>query len=85
MPVIKLNDGFLSQVEDFRASGKELDTVSVNSISTGDLSLPTIDAYQERLFNVWKVMFKFMYLTKKDAEDMDALAARLNAADKAGG
>lgn len=85
MAEIKLNDGFTAEVEAFRSSGEAIDTVSINSISTGDISLPTVEAYQERLFRIWRVMFKFYILTRKDAADMDKLTATLKAADMAGG
>ena len=84
MAEILLNDGFTTQVEAFRASGEELDIVSINSISAGDLSLPTVDAFQKRLFKIRTVMIKFELLIKKDATDMDALAAKLKTADASG-
>lgn len=85
MAEIKLNDSFAAQVNAFRASGGDLDKVSINSISSGDLSLKTVDAYHERLYKIRNVMIKFELLTKKDAADMDALASRLRAADQSGG
>lgn len=85
MAEIKLNESFTTEVAAFRAAGEALDTVNVNSVSAGDISLPTVDAYQDRLFKIWKVIFKFELLTKKDAADMDALAASLKAADITGG
>ena len=84
MAEIKLNDGFAAEVDAFRAPGAEFNTVSINSISAGGLSLPTVEAYQNRLFEIWKLMVKFEVLTNKDAKDMDALAASLKAADAAG-
>ena len=84
MAEIKLNESFETQVAAFRASAEELDTVSVNSISAGDLSLPTVDAFQDQLFKIRTVMIKFEQLTKKDAADMDAIAAKLKAADTNG-
>lgn len=85
MAEIKLNDSFSEQVEAFRASGGNLDKVSINSISSGELSLPTVDAYQERLFRIRTLIIKFELLTKKDASDMDALATCLKTADLSGG
>ena len=86
MAEIKLNDSFTAEVDAFRASGESLDTVNVYSVvSVGELSLPTVNAYQERLAKIWKLMLQFSVLKKKDAADMDALAATLKAADKTGG
>lgn len=85
MAEIKLNEGFKGEVEKFRASGEELsNSVVINTISTGDLSLPTVDAYQDRLFKIRNIMLLFGILVKKDAKDMDDLAARLKAADNTG-
>lgn len=84
MAEIKLNEGFTAEVEAFRDSGERLNTSGVNSVSAEGLTLPTVDAYQDRLFGIWKVMFLFQLLTKKDAKDMDALAERLRAADMGG-
>lgn len=81
MAEIKLNDSFKAEVEAFRASGVELDNVNAYSVSTTELSLPTVDAYQERLSKICKLCFEFSVLKKKDAADMDDLAARLKAAD----
>lgn len=83
MAEIKLNEGFSSEVEAFRASGEKL-SASASSIPTGELSLPTVDAYQDRFHSIWQIMIKFWALTKKDAADMDALAEKLKAADMAG-
>lgn len=85
MAEIKLNNNFIAEVSDFRASGEQLDQVSVNSISVGELSLPTVDAYQDRLFKIRKLMIKFQLLTQKDAKDMAALADSLRTADASGG
>ncbi len=84
MAEIKLNDNFATEVNAFRAAGAALDQVSVN-VSTEGLSLPTVDAYQERLHKIQALVIKFRLLTKKDADDMDALAASLKAADASGG
>lgn len=81
MAEIKLKDGFAAEVNAFRASGNALDSVSVHSISEGDVVLPTIDEYQDRLFKIWTVIFKFKALTAKDAADLDALAVTLKTAD----
>lgn len=85
MAEIKLNDSFTAEVSAFRASGDQLDQVSVNSVSVGDLSLPTVDAYQDRLFKIRTLMIKFQLLTQKDANDMDALAYSLRATDSGSG
>lgn len=85
MAEIKLNEGFAAEVEAFRTAGAAIDTLSINSISTGELSLPTIDAYQDRLFKIRTLIIKFEALTRKDAKDMDELAASLKAADASGG
>ena len=50
----------------------------------GEHSLPTADAYQDRLFKIRNIMLLFGILVKKDAKDMDDLAARLKAADNIG-
>ncbi len=84
MAEILLNDAFLTEVDAFRASGSELTTVDTGSVSTGDLSLPTVDAYQDRLARIGKLMLSFQKLTAKDARDMDSIAAKLKAADAAG-
>ena len=49
MTEIKLTDSFSSEVAAFRASAEDLDSASLISISKGNLSLPTADAYMERL------------------------------------
>ena len=84
MAEIKLNEGFTAEVDAFRSAAGGLDAVSVSSVSTGGLSLPTVDAYQERLFKIRTLMIKLELLIKKDAGDMDALAAMLKATDASG-
>ena len=84
MAEIKLNEGFTAEVDAFRSAAGGLDTVSVSSVSAGGLSLPTVDAYQERLFKIRTLMIKLELLIKKDAGDMDALAAMLKATDASG-
>ena len=81
MAEIKLNEGFTKQVESFRTAGENVDSVNVYSGSVSGLSLPTVDAYQDRLFRIQRIMILFRCLVKKDADDMDALSARLKAAD----
>ncbi len=86
MAEIKLNEGFKDEVEAFRSSGESLsNSVVINTISAENLSLPTVDAYQERLFRIRNIMFLFSALVNKDAKDMDDLAARLKVADNTGG
>lgn len=84
MAEIKLNDNFMVEVNAFRASGEALDQESGSSVSTDYLSLPTVDAYQERLHRIWTLMIKFRLLTQKDAKDMDALATSLRTTDERG-
>ena len=85
MAEIKLNEGFMGEVEEFRSSGERLsNSVVINTISTGDLSLPTVDAYQERLFRIRNTIVKLHVLVNKDAKDMEAIAARLKKADNTG-
>ena len=84
MAEIKLNDGFSAQVEAFRAAGQNIDMNCANSVSTEGLSLTTVEAYQDRLDKIWRVMTWFRLLIQKDAKDMDALAAKLKAADGTG-
>lgn len=84
MAKIKLNDSFAEEVDVFRSAGATLEPISVSGISAEDVSLPTVKAYQDRLYDIWGVMRKFYLLTKKDAADMDKLAATLKAADTAG-
>lgn len=84
MAEIKLNDSFAEEVSAFRASGDKLDQVSVNFITAGNLSLPTVDAYQKRLLKIRTLMVKFQVLTEKDAKDMDALASSLQETDASG-
>ena len=84
MAEIKLNDAFSAEVDAFRAAGGEIYAVSVSSVSTEGLSLSTVDAYQSRFFKIRTLMRKLELLTKKDAADMDALAAMLKAADASG-
>ena len=84
MAEIKLNDSFSAEVDAFRSAGGELDAVDVYAFSAGDLSLPTVDAYQERLFRIRDLIIKLEALTEKDAGDMDALAAMLRATDASG-
>lgn len=81
MAEIKLNDSFEAEVQAFRATGEDLDSVNVGEISTSGLSLPTVNAYQERLYRIRVLVGYFMLLTKKDAKDMDELALRLKTAD----
>lgn len=85
MAEIKLNDSFLTEVAAFRAAGGGISTSSAASASAGGLSLPTVDAYQQRLTKIADVMLQFQELVKKDAADMEALAAKLKAADNSGG
>ena len=85
MAEIKLNENFAAQVDAFRTSAAGLDKVVVNSVSADGLSLPTVDAFQDRLFKLRLLMVEFEQLTKKDAKDMDDLAAKLKAADANGG
>ena len=84
MAEIKLNNSFTDEVNAFRASGGQLDQVSANAASGGSLSLPTVDAYQNRLSKIRMLMVKFRLLTEKDAKDMDALAASLRTTDANG-
>lgn len=81
MAEIKLNDAFLAEVAAFRAAGGEISTSSTASVSAGGLSLPTVDAYQQRLTKIADVMLRFQELVNKDAADMEALAAKLKATD----
>ena len=85
MAEIKLNEGFTAEVSAFRESADQLDVVSVSSVSTGGLSLPTVDAYQDRLLRIKTLMIKFQALVQKDAKDMDALANSLRTTDASGG
>lgn len=85
MAEIKLNEGFKAEVDAFRSAGEAINTVGLDSISAEGISLPTVEAYQDRLYKIWRVMLKFYFLTKKDAADMDKLAATLKAADTTGG
>lgn len=84
MAEIKLNDNFAAEVSAFRASGDQLDLVSINSIHVDDLSLPTVEAYQDRLFKIRTLIIKFQLLTQKDANDMDELANSLRETDSCG-
>lgn len=84
MAEIKLNDSFSAEVDAFRSAGNGFDAVSVNSVSADGLSLPTVDAYQDRLFKIRNLIIKLKLLTRKDAGDMDALAAMLKATDASG-
>ena len=84
MAEIKLTEGFAAEVAAFRASREQLDQVRVETISAGGLSLPTVDAYQKRLHQIWQIMVLFEALVKKDADDMDALADSLRATDVGG-
>ncbi len=81
MAIIKLNDSFANEVKDFRDAGEALDTENIYKITKGELSLPTVDAYLERLNKIWKVMIKLKFLVNKDAADIDALAGNLRTAD----
>ena len=84
MAEIKLNDSFSAEVDAFRSAGGGLGAVDVYAVSAGDLSLPTVDAYQERLFRIRDLIIKLKALTEKDAGDMDALATMLRATDASG-
>ena len=82
MAEIKLNQSFTDEVEAFRTSSLDIqELVLVNPISAGDLSLETVNAYQDRLHRIRGIMLQFRLLTQKDAKDMDDLATKLNAAD----
>lgn len=85
MAEIKLNDSFETEVNAFRASGSELDSVDIAGISTGVLNLPAVSNYQNRIIRIKTIMNYFMLLIEKDADDMDALALRLRTADNASG
>lgn len=84
MAEIKLNDNFRAEVNAFRAAGGEIEQMSVNAISLGDLSLPTVDAYLNRVHEIEMVLFIIQLLIEKDAKDMDALAESLRATDTNG-
>ena len=85
MAVIKCNDTFLREVDELRDSGIKLEEAikkaSVFGIRADEVSLPTVDAYQERLIKIWKVIYRLRILVEKDAQDIDALAGALKAAD----
>lgn len=81
MAQITLNTKFSEEVNGFRSAAAELGASSYPTIDVGDLSLPTVDAYQDRLRQIWKTMVRFKLLVQKDANDMDDLAAMLKAAD----
>lgn len=84
MAEIKLNEGFLAEVAAFREAGAAINTDGVNSVSAQGLSLPTVDAYLKRLYDIWGLMVWFQSITGKDARQMEALAERLKAADMGG-
>ena len=81
MAEIKLNDSFSEEVNAFRAAGEGINTDGMSSVSAGELSLPTVEEYKNRIHKIWGLMIRFQCLVKKDADDMDALAAALKAAD----
>ena len=81
MAEIKLSNDFTNEVQAFRTSGEQLSSAPIPIASAGELSLPTIDAYQERLVRIKSIISQFSQLTNKDAKDMDALATRLRTAD----
>lgn len=84
MAQILLTDLFSLQVKAFRASANDLDAPSYFSINEEGLSLPTVDAYHERISRIWRIMVWSGAVIKKDADDLDALADRLRAADNSG-
>ena len=84
MAEIKLNDSFTAEVDAFRSAAAGLDAGSISAAGAGGLSLPTVDAYQERLYRIQSLMFRLERLVRKDAADMDALAAKLKATDASG-
>ena len=81
MAEIKLTTAFTAEVDSFRSAGARLSEVNTYSTSKGELSLPTVDAYLERLHQIELTVLCLKLLTGKDAKDMDALAARLTQAD----
>lgn len=85
MVEIKLNNGFLTEIDAFRTAGSNLQEINAVSISDAGISLPTIRGYMQRLSQIQEVVSLFGALVKKDATDMDKLAATLKAADSAGG
>ena len=84
MAVVRLTSDFAGEVSAFRAAGDEIDAYGVSEPSASDLSLPTVKAYDKRMFEIRKIMTAFRLLTIKDAKEMDELAASLTAADQAG-
>ncbi len=84
MAQIFLTDLFSLQVNAFRNSAKNLDAPSYFSISEEGLSLPTADAYHERISRIWRLIVWSGAVIKKDADDMDALADKLKSADNSG-
>ena len=85
MAEIKLNEGFTGEVAAFRASAEGFDAYDVSAVAGGNLSLPTVREYQNELLKMQGVMVLLQALIKKDAKDMDELAASLRAADNSGG
>ena len=85
MAEIKLNETFTQEVSAFRTSGQTLTQVDVNTSSMGEISLETVNAYHDRIFQIRGLMTRFQKLTEKDAKDMDALASALRVTDAGGG
>lgn len=86
MAELKLNDAFAAEVDAFRAAGEVLsDVTSPSTCDTEGLSLSVVKEYILRLDDIWRLLFDFYLLTKKDATDMDALADSIRAADNSSG
>ena len=82
MAEIKLNDDFMTELAEFKASADELnrDEYSKARVSE-ELSLPVVDAYRERITKLWEQVFRFKLLVEKDAADIKALTERLQTVD----
>lgn len=83
MAEIKLNDDFMNELAQFKASADELYERDYYKLHIGDdLSLPVVDAYRKRISDLWLQVFRLKLLVKKDAADIEALTERLHSADR---
>lgn len=83
MAEIKLNDDFMTELAEFKASADELNEQDYYKFHIGnELSLSVIDAYRERITQIWLQVYRFKRLVEKDAADIETLIERLQNADR---
>lgn len=84
MAEIKVAEGFDAEIKAFKQAGLAIQTDTGTSDSAGGVSLSTVDEYRNRMDKIKKMISMFIVLTKKDADDMNALVKMFRDADSAG-